>query len=214
MGNDTIYGGSGNDFYIGGDGNDNLSDTGGNNFFNAGNGNDTIIGGNGNDSIIGLSGDDSLSGGDGNDYLSGGDGNDTLNGGFGKDTLYGGLGNDTYYIADSNYDIYDIGGEDIAYVSASFFRPPSSIEKIIHTDGATAFPYWINALLASWLDATDLEQMLGPSKTFNFSFPESLPKYDTSTYHATGFVKFTNTQKEKCKAGINLCFKYFGLKVY
>ena len=221
MGNDNIYGGSGNDSYIGGEGDDKLLDTGGNNFFNAGkgndtvygdSGNDTILGGNGNDSIIGWSGDDSLSGGDGNDYLSGGDGNDTLNGGFGKDTLYGGLGNDTYYIADSNYDIYDIGGEDIAYVSASFFRPPSSIEKIIHTDGATAFPYWINALLASWLDATDLEQMLGPSKTFNFSFPESLPKYDTSTDHAAGFVKFTNTQKENAKQALTYVSSILDLK--
>jgi serralysin len=221
MGNDTIYGGSGNDSYIGGDGNDYLSDTGGNNFFNAGNGNDTvygdsgsdtIIGGSGNDSIIGWNGDDSISGGDGNDYLSGGDGNDTLNGGFGKDTLYGGLGNDTYYIADSNYDIYDSGGEDIAYVSASFFRPSPSIEKIIYTDGAIAFPYWINALLASWLDATDLEQMLGPSKTFNFSFPETLPKYDTSKDHATGYVKFTTTQKDNTKLALTYVSSILDLK--
>lgn len=221
MGNDNIYGGSGNDSYIGGDGNDYLSDTGGNNFFNAGNGNDTvygdsgsdtIIGGNGNDSIIGWSGDDSISGGDGNDYLSGGDGNDTLNGGLGKDTLYGGLGNDTYYIADSNYDIYDSGGEDIAYVSASFFRPPPSIEKFIYTDGAIAFPYWINALLVSWLDATDLEQMLGPSKTFNFSFPETLPKYDTSKDHATGYVKFTTTQKDNTKLALTYVSSILDLK--
>jgi serralysin len=211
MGNDTIYGGSGNDYYIGGDGNDYLSDTGGNNFFNAGNGNDTvygdsgsdtIIGSSGNDSIIGWSGDDSLSGGDGNDYLSGGDGNDTLNGGFGKDTLYGGLGNDTYYIFDSNYDIYDSGGEDIAYISTSFFRVPTSIEKIIYKDEALAFPYWINALLSSSINSVDLEEMLGSSKTFNFSFPETLPKYNTSKDDANGFLKFTTIQKDNTKLAL------------
>ena len=221
IGNDTIYGGAGNDSYIGGEGDDNLSDTGGNNFFNAGNGNDTvygdsgndtILGGNGNDSIIGWSGDDSISGGNGNDYLSGGDGNDTLNGGLGKDTLYGGLGNDTYYIVDSNYEIYDSGGEDVAYVSASFVRVPTSIEKIIYTDGAIAFPYWINALLPSSIDASDLTQMLGASKTYNFSFPETLPKYDTSKDHATGFVKFTNIQKDNAKQALTYVSNILDLK--
>jgi len=221
IGNDTIYGGAGNDSYIGGDGNDYLSDTGGNNFFNAGNGNDTvygdsgndtIIGGNGNDSIIGWSGDDSISGGDGNDYLSGGDGNDTLNGGFGSDTLYGGLGNDTYYIVDSNDYIYDSGGEDIAYVSTSFVRVSASIEKIIYIDGAVAFPYWINALLPSSIDATNLAQMLGASKTYNFSFPETLPKYDTSTDDAKGFLKFTTAQKDNTKLALTYISAILDLK--
>jgi serralysin len=221
IGNDTIYGGAGNDSYIGDEGDDKLFDTSGNNFFNAGNGNDTvygdsgsdtIIGGNGNDSIIGWSGDDSISGGDGNDYLSGGDGNDTLNGGLGKDTLYGGLGNDTYYIVDSNYDIYDSGGEDIAYVSTSFFRVPTSIEKIIYTDGAIAFPYWINALLPSSIDATGLVQMLGASKTYNFSFPETLPKYDTSKDDANGFLKFTTVQKYNTKLALTYISSILDLK--
>lgn len=176
------------------------------------NGGDTLIGGSSNDYMYGGDGNDSILGGDGNDYLSGGVGNDTLNGGFGKDTLHGGLGNDTYYIVDSNDVIYDAGGEDIAYVSASFFRVPTSIEKIIYTDGAIAFPYWINALLASWLDATDLAQMLGASKTFNFSFPETLPKYDTSKDHATEFLKFTNKQKENTKQALNYVSSILDLK--
>lgn len=232
-GNDTIEGGSGNDYLTGGGGNDRLVDqsdgqdslfggdgddtlnvyTGtGNKFLDGGSGSDTLYGGTGsdtlsggndNDYIDGNESNDSLSGGFGNDTLDGGVGNDTLDGGTGSDTLNGGSGNDTYYI-DSTFDyIYDSDGTDTAYVSASFVKIPSGIENVIYINGAQALPYWISALLPDEAAGNRFTKLLGESKTFGYSFPSSLPSYETNKEEAIGFTQFTNVQQARTVEALN-----------
>jgi len=229
-GNDELFGGTGNDSLTGGDGNDYLSDSGGNNYFDAGNGNDTVYGdsgndtvtgGNGNDSITGWTGNDSLLGGDGDDTLSGGDGNDsidggvgndellkgtgndTLDGGLGNDTLYGGGGNDIYFI-DSTFDyIYDTGGIDTAYVSTSFVKIPSSIEKVNYVNEAQALPYWIDALLPDEAAGLFFKSKLGSSVVIKYSFPTSIPTYNTNIEDAKGYTSFTQIQITKSREALS-----------
>ena len=211
IGNDSLYGGIGNDSYIGGDGNDHLNDVGGNNFFNAGNGNDTVygdsgndtvIGGDGNDSVIGWTGDDSISGGNGDDDLSGGEGNDTLDGGIGNDSLYGGTGNDTYFI-NSIFDyVYDSDGIDTAYVTESFVKIPSSIEKVNFLDGVQALPYWIDAMLPDETAGLFYKNILEGLTTINYIFPSAIPSY-TPDKDAVGYMGFTATQITRTKEALN-----------
>ena len=189
IGDDTIWGGNDNDTIIGGDGTDS--------WLQGYAGNDLITGGSGNDKLNGDEGNDTLDGGDGNDNLNGGDGDDSLDGGAGKDSLYGGNGNDTYYI-DSTFDyIYDSSGTDTAYVSTSFVKIPSSIENVIYTNDAQALPYWISALLPDEAAGKRFTTLLGDSKTFGYSFPITLPSYETSTKEANGFTPFTVTQQAR-----------------
>ena len=241
-GNDYIYGGAGNDSINGNEGDDNISgrdgtdtifggsgnDTlnkysaSGSSYLDGGIGNDTIWGGYGNDTIIGgdgndswlegYAGNDSISGGIGNDKLFGDEGDDTLNGGLGNDDLYGGDGNDTYYINDKLDYVYDSSGTDTAYVSVSFAKIPNSIEKVIYTDGAISLPYWIDGLIPNSSNGDYYLELLGISKTFNYFFPESLPKYDTNTSDADGFLSFTNTQKVNTRLALTYISSILDLK--
>jgi len=187
-GADSLYGGTGFDTLIGGDGND---------YIDGNESGDSILGGAGSDTIYGDLGDDTINSGIGSDQVYGGDGNDILDGGNGIDSLYGGDGNDTYYI-DSTFDyIYDSSGTDTAYVSTSFVKIPSSIENVIYTNDTQALPYWISALLPDEAAGKRFTTLLGDSKTFGYSFPITLPSYETSTKDANGFTPFTATQQAR-----------------
>ena len=243
-GNDTVYGESGNDYISAGEGNDLVYSGDGNDRILTGDGSDYIEGGNGddeinsyidsdglrirwtfsgnvnahgndgNDVITGSSGNDELYGDNGNDKLYGDDGNDILDGGSGVNELKGGLGNDTYYVHNQQDFIQDTGGIDIAYVSASFVKIPSTIEKVIYKEGAQALPYWIDALLPDEAAGLYYKTLLQNSSVFNYSFPKSLPNYDKSSKHADGFLAFTAEQISRTKEAlsyisslINLQFK-------
>ena len=209
FGDDILWGGYGDDTLIGGDGNDS--------WLEGFAGDDSISGGSGSDNLYGDEGHDKLDGGLGNDYLSGGEGNDsliaadgndtifgnagndTLDGGGGNDLLYGGDGNDTYYV-DSLFDyIYDSAGNDTAHVSASFVKIPSSIEKVIYTNGAQALPYWINALLPDEAAGLFFKALLGNSNVIKYIFPSSIPTYDASKDAANGYISFTPNQISKSR---------------
>ena len=197
LGIDTLYGDEGNDTLDGGDGDDELRDQT--------SGNDTLIGGDGNDyiSTYGSTGDDKLQGGKGNDEIVGGKGNDILDGGEGVDELKGYEGNDTYYVRGAYDYIYDSAGIDTAYVSASFVKIPSSIEKVIYTDGALELPYWISALLPDQASGKRFDALLGDANTYQYAFPTSLPSYDTSAGHAKGFSAFTSTQISRVETALS-----------
>ena len=243
-GNDTVYGesgndyisvGKGNDFVYGGDGNDRILTGDGSDYIEGGNGDDEINsyigldgqrirwtysgnvnahGNEGNDVITGSSGNDELYGDNGNDKLYGDDGSDILDGGSGVNELRGGLGNDTYYVRNQQDFIQDTGGIDTAYVSTSFVKIPSTIEKVIYTEGAQALPYWIDALLPDEAAGLYYKTLLQNSSVFNYSFPKILPSYDKSSKHADGFLAFTADQISRTKEAlsyisslINLQFK-------
>jgi len=214
-GNDTLDGGSGDDILKGGDGEDKLfAQNGGKDSLYGGNGNDVLNaytgtgdklldGGAGNDVLYGGTGNDQLIGGSGDDKLYGYEGNDTLDGGDGNDTLDGGDGNDTYYISNQHQYIDDSSGTDTAYVSASFVKIPSSIEKVIYTNGAQALPYWIDALLPDEAAGLRFLDLLGSTKTFNYTFPTSLPSYDTSNKDAKSWKPFTSVQQQRALDALN-----------
>lgn len=232
-GNDSVYGGEDNDRILTGDGADYVEGGSGDDEINSymdtdggrirwvfsgsvkayGNsGNDVITGSSGNDELFGDDGNDNLFGDDGNDSLIGGAGNDTLSGGGGNDyldpgaginELSGGLGNDTYFVRNSQDFIYDAGGVDTAFVSASFVKIPSSIENVNYTDGALALPYWIDALLPDEAAGLNFKTLLNNSSTINYSFPLYLPSYDTSSKHAYGFLAFTPAQIGRTKQALS-----------
>ncbi len=185
-GSDTLYGGDGNDTLLGGTGNDSIY---------GGNVSSTLSGGDGNDalSVVGRNGDYRLDGGIGNDTLQGGAGNDTLIGGTGVDRLWGGPGNDTYVITSRSFDLYDGDGADTANVSASFVKLPGNIETVNYTNGALALPYWIDALLDG--NAASFSTLVGPAKTLSYTFPTTLPAYDTDPADAQQFQPFNAAQK-------------------
>jgi Ca2+-binding RTX toxin-like protein len=222
-GQDYISAGTGNDFVYGGDGSDRILTGGGADYVEGGGGDDEInsyidtdgarvrwvffgpvkaYGNSGNDVITGSSASDELFGDDGNDKLYGDGGSDFLDGGPGINELYGGLGNDTYYVRNSQDFVGDSGGVDTAFVSASFVKIPSSIENVVYTDGAQALPYWIDALLPDEAAGLNFKTLLNNSTAFNYSFPASLPTYDTSSKHADGFLKFTPAQIGRTKQAL------------
>ena len=231
-GNKTIYGGNGNDFLLGGSGNNFISGDAGNDRIYGRDGNDKLYGGDGNDTIYGNAGEDTLDGGNGDDYLSkynekgfgtflGGAGNDTVIGSLGNDIIDGGEGvdelkgyegNDTYYVRDAYDYIYDSAGTDTAYVSASFVKIPSSIEKVIYTDGALALPYWIDALVGDGGSGLRYQTFVGTSKTLYFSFPSTLPTYDTSADNAKGFTQFTSNQISRTQVALDYVASVLDLK--
>ena len=195
-GNDKLFGGNGNDKLFGEEGDDELNGDSGDDSLYDFNGNNTLNGGDGNDTLLtyGGLGNVKLYGGNGNDELSGGKGNDVLDGGAGIDELRGYEGNDTYYIRDAYDFINDSAGSDTAYVSASFVKIPSTIEKVVYTEGAQALPYWIDALIPDSGAGLRFKSILNGSKAYYYAFPSTLPSYDTSAENARGFVGFNANQ--------------------
>lgn len=229
-GNDDLDGGEGNDSLAGRDGNDDLNGGAGDDSLDAGAGNDTLIAGAGTDSLYGGEGNDTLysrtidmptsfndggnymDGGAGNDILYGGAGDDTLVGGDGTDELYGGAGNDAYYISNQHQYIYDSSGTDTAYVSTSFVKVPSSIEKIVYAKEAQALPYWIDALLPDEAAGLRFADLLGSAKTYSYSFPTSLPTYNTNAKHADGWKSLTSVQQQRVVLALNYVSSVLDLK--
>ncbi|MDB2504995.1 hypothetical protein N9X92_04655, partial [Gammaproteobacteria bacterium] len=213
-GNDTIHGGTGNDVLDGGIGDD---------YITGYEGNDTLLGGLGNDSLYGNEGNNILRGGDGDDFIStyaesgtnelygdagddqlyGGAGDDTLTGGAGYDELYGGAGDDTYYVTDLEDYIYDSSGSDTAIVSVSFAKIPTSIETVTYINGALALPYWISALVSDSGNGSHYKNLLGATKTFSYSFPDSIPAYNTDTEDANGYTGLNVAQQYNSIALLN-----------
>ncbi|HLO76342.1 MAG TPA: M12 family metallopeptidase [Magnetospirillum sp.] len=204
-------------------GNDRLSVLGGNALADGGLGADTItvsghgktaIGGAGDDHITatagtGGSGVNTLDGGDGNDVITGGayvdsllggTGNDTLDGGAGGDMLQGGTGNDIYYVDSVNDTIWDDGGTDTVYMSVSGYQAPTGIENVIYRDGATAAPYFIDALASTsvWDGAN---RTGGTPLTLTYSWLTAATS--GATYNgSTGFYVLTATQKAVARAAL------------
>ena len=162
--------------------------------------------------IYGTSGNDALDGTIGDDEIYGFEGNDTIRGGSGKDEIYGGTGNDTYFINDAFDFIFDEDGIDTAYVNVNFLKIPSSIEKVIYTDGAQALPYWIDALLDDNAQGSNFQLLLGTTKTWNYSFPSTQPSYDTDLDNAKGWTAFTDTQIARTKQALELITNIFDFK--
>ncbi len=162
--------------------------------------------------IYGTSGNDVLDGTIGDDEIYGFEGNDTIRGGSGKDKIYGGTGNDTYFINDAFDFIFDEDGIDTAYVNVNFVKIPSSIEKVIYTDGAQALPYWIDALLDDNAQGSNFQLLLGTTKTWNYSFPSTQPSYDTDLDNAKGWTAFTDTQIARTKQALELITNIFDFK--
>ena len=211
-GNDTLYGGNGNDTLDGGNGNDELNGGDGNDLLSGGSGDDKLNGNAGNDTLDGGSGNDELRGGDGNNQLIGGSGddklygdagNDTLDAGSGINSLFGGDGDDTYYIRNITDTIYDSSGTDTAYVSTSFVKIPSNIEKVMYSDGALALPYWIDALIYDSGSGNYFKKLLGESKTWYYCFLQTLPSYDTDKDDANGFQPFNLVQTGRTIEALN-----------
>ena len=221
---DNIYGGNGNDSITGGDGSDYLFGGDGIDTIFGGNGNDVLTnfnstsadklygekgndslygglsgdlldGGDNDDNLYGFEGNDSLIGGNGSDSLYGGLGDDILDGGEGIDELFGDEGNDIYYVRDRYDSISDTSGIDTAYVSTSFAKIPSSIEKVVFTDGAQALPYWIDALIYDRASGNSFDVLLGTSNTFFYSFPSQLPSYyEANSDDSKSFTPFSKKQ--------------------
>ena len=217
-GNDTLSGGEGNNYINSGDGVDLITTGSGNNNINGNlkdvnnpngaytfstySGAKNIVSGLGDDFIFGGTDADSILSGGGNDVVYGSSGNDTLDGGDGNDTLNGGEGNDIYFI-DSTFDyIYDTGGIDTAYVSTSFVKIPSSIEKVNYINEAQALPYWIDALLPDEAAGLFFKSKLGSSVVIKYSFPTSIPTYNTNIEDAKGYTSFTQIQIIKSKEAL------------
>lgn len=204
-GNDELWGADGNDILLGGAGDDKLVDSDGLNELYGGDGDDEI-------SSLGATNDNKLYGGNGQDILYGGSGNDILEGGFGFDELYGDSGNDNYYVNDAFDFISDTDGTDTAYVKVNFVKIPSSIEKVIYLEGAQSLPYWIDALLDDQASGSNFQQLLGPAKTWYYSFPSSLPSYDTNLDNAKGWAAFTPAQIARTKTALDLIANIFDFK--
>ena len=214
-GNDSLYGLGGDDLILSEDGED---------YVEAGDGDDevngydgeagsytyypviglkTIHGGNGNDFIVGGAVGDALYGDDGSDQIYGRNGNDVISGGLGADFMSGGAGDDTFYVSDFHDVIDDLEGNDTAYVATSFVKIPSTIERVVYTDGALALPYWIDALLPDDGAGNAFDTLLGSGRTYFYTFPTSLPSYDTNASHGLGFKAFSNVQMARTESALS-----------
>jgi serralysin len=203
-GNDRLYGGGGADSLWGGTGDDSLDGGDGDDSLYGSAGNNRLLGGAGNDHLSGAMGNDSIDGGNGDDRLFGLDGDDTLDGGAGYDYLSGGNGDDTYIISDSEFYIYDTGGNDKAIVSVSFVKLPSFIEQVEYINGALPLPYWIDALLGDFGNGTRYrDELLGAEKQFGYTFPKTIPAYDKDPDHALGYTEFNTTQRQNTISFLN-----------
>jgi Ca2+-binding RTX toxin-like protein len=202
-GSQQLYGNDGNDAIIGGEDADRIWGGADNDELYGRTGADSIHGEAGNDYISGDEGNDSLTGGDGNDAIYGDDGNDTLDGGTGTDTLYGGAGNDHYVIGSRSSYVWDSAGTDSAVVAADFVKLTSAIESVTFASGVQALPYWVDALLPDDTAGLYFSTLLGESKTFHYTFPSSLPTYDTSPEDANGFLAFNAQQQSFARQALS-----------
>jgi Ca2+-binding RTX toxin-like protein len=166
------------------------------NFLFGATGNDYLAGGDGADTLEGEGGDDLLLAGPGNDWLEGGGGNDTLAGGSGLDTLDGGDGDDLYRIDSRTTVLHDSGGLDSALVSASHAKLPGFIEQVSYTAGARPLPYWIDALLPDAAAGLRFVTLLGGQRSMAYTFPQSLPAYNTSPDDARQYLPFNSAQQD------------------
>ena len=107
--------------------------------------------------------------------------------------LHGGDGNDVYVISSRTFDLYDSSGTDSAIVNVNFLKLPSSIENVSYANGVVALPYWIDALLPD--EAAAFASFLGGSKAFNYTYPQTLSSYDTSSKDAYGYSAFNSQQR-------------------
>jgi Ca2+-binding RTX toxin-like protein len=119
-----------------------------------------------------------------------------------KDTFYGGRGNDVYFVNNLYDFIYDRDGNDTAYVSVSFVKIPSSIENVIYTDGALPLPYWIDALLPDQAAGLNFKSLLGNDTIIYYSFPQSLPDYNTQEDDQNGYLGFNDLQIKRTKEAL------------
>ena len=119
-----------------------------------------------------------------------------------KDTFFGGRGNDVYYVNNLYDFIYDADGNDTAYVSVSFVKIPSNIENVIYTDGALALPYWIDALLPDQAAGLNYTSLLGNATVMYYSFPQSLPTYNTQEADQNGYLGFNDLQIKRTKEAL------------
>jgi len=119
-----------------------------------------------------------------------------------KDTFYGGRGNDVYFVNNLYDFIYDRDGNDTAYVSVSFVKIPSSIENVIYTDGALPLPYWIDALLPDQAAGLNFKSLLGNDTVIYYSFPQSLPAYNSREEDQNGYLCFNDLQIKRTKEAL------------
>ena len=68
---------------------------------------------------------------------------------------------------------------------------------------ANPYPYWLSALVGSQETADGYSKLVEDSKTFSYTFPESVPVYSAATGLAEGFTPFNDTQKQNAIAVLN-----------
>ncbi|MDO8271980.1 MAG: M12 family metallo-peptidase [Gammaproteobacteria bacterium] len=207
-----INGGPGSDFLIGGSDTDIIHGDADPDIIFGREGNDQIYGDDGNDILNGDGGDDYLDGGSGDDDLFGGNGDDTLRDGEGFDILVGGKGNDTYYISSRATIIIDSEGVDTAYVSADFADIPASIENVFYTNGALPVPYWIDALIYGGISVIGATSRIKGKA--NFSFPATIPSYDSDPEHLVGYTGMSSEQMAKVKLALQFISSVIDLKFW
>lgn len=184
--------------------------------------NHNLYGGAGNDTLIGGFFKKNLHGDTGNDLLAGGDNNDVLNGGSGADQMFGGKGSDTYYVdhiddqiseqiaftATVNGNNVSLRGDyftpwpsdiDTVYVSVSNYKVPAGFENVVYTHGATALPYFVDAvysgLRTGYLSA-DQNHWKGIGKGLKVSYSFAVSAFDSATGQTyTGFRQYSEAQK-------------------
>ena len=212
-GNKSIFGDAGDDKIGGGDSDDTIYGGLGNDHIWAMDGQNKIYGEDGDDRLYGGHGDDIIEGGNGDDELYGYEGNNTLIGGEGNDYLAGGNGDDTYYINSLTDHIYDTGGNDTAIVSVSFAKIPVEIETVTYTNGALPLPYWIDSLVASDGNGGRYASYLSENREFYYTFPNTIPDYDTREDHAVGYTGLNATQQRNAASLIKSLSTIIGVSI-
>ena len=62
------------------------------------------------------------------------------------------------------------------------------------------YPYWLSTLIGSQETADGYSKLIEDSKTFFYTFPESVPVYSAATEMAEGFTPFNDIQKQNAIA--------------
>ncbi|QMT39444.1 matrixin family metalloprotease [Neisseria shayeganii] len=192
--------------------------------------NDNLYGGTGNDTVLtNNSLKTNLYGDTGNDFLAGYFGNDVLNGGSGADQMFGGKGSDTYYVdhiddevnekiaftATINGNNVSLKGDlftpwfndiDTVYVSVSNYKVPAGFEKVIYTQGATALPYFIDAVYSGQRTgylAASQNKWKGIGKALKVSYSFAVNSHDAATGETfTGFREYSAAQKANVRKAL------------